>query len=268
MIKGIYVQAPDFEKVDASAFKKVGITDIFVKANRITHPTYSTVIPNVLNKTKGVIRVHAWITCFKDQEGKWIEPKDNNHQNVLINAITDIINNYGINGIHLDYVRYSGSEKHKRAAYQQKPHGAETITAFARRVSETVKSINKNVYVSAAVMPETSANRDIYGQDYMALAKYLDWLLPMVYKGNYKQNTAWIGATTRYIVEAAGKGKIATSILTYRSDEEPTPLPLGELKSDIKAAMDNSSNGFVLFHYSMLIKNFFEVDIMVQGKDI
>ena len=41
---------------------------------------------------------------------------------------------------------------------------------------------NKNIIVSAALMPETNVNPYYYGQDSSQMGKYLDVLMPMAYK--------------------------------------------------------------------------------------
>lgn len=48
-------------------------------------------------------------------------------------------------------------------------------------------------------------------------------MTPMIYKGNYHKNTAWIGSTTKWIVEHSNT-VIVTGLQAYRSDSKPTPL--------------------------------------------
>lgn len=68
--------------------------------------------------------------------------------------------------------------------------------------------------VSAAVMSEGPGNADAYGQDFEEFGKYLDWICPMIYKGNYKTDTAWIGKSTAYINNKAS-GNVITGLQTY-----------------------------------------------------
>ncbi|MCE7698718.1 MAG: glycosyl hydrolase family 18 protein, partial [Methanobacterium paludis] len=221
-IHGIWLSTDDVNNVSVDELKASGITDIFVKANRISVPTYQSVLKTVLEKFKDSgIRVNAWITCFVDSNGKWIDPqstKGTKTINDILNQVTDITTNYDIDGIHLDYVRYPGTA-YKHAG------GTETITKFVKQVYETVKSINKNVAVSAALMPECGDNAYNYGQNYTALSSYLDFLVPMTYKGNYRENTTWIGKTTAYIVSHANGKPVVAGIQTYSSDDNLTVLP-------------------------------------------
>jgi hypothetical protein len=315
-LNGIWIWSTDanqLNQLNIAELKNAGITDIFVKANRITQPTYDTVLPSLIQKLEGTgINVHAWITCFKDANGNWVDPQgiytvqvpytaavqqayvaywykqrykayykvkrrgkwvtrsrwkyrwaahyhyrtvyqtqyksetryDGTFNNNLINAIADITTKYDIAGIHLDYVRYPGT------AYKYSG-SVSAITNFVHTVYDTVKSIKPNVAVSAALMPEGSVNAYYYGQDYNQLSQYLDFLVPMIYKGNYGKDTAWIGTTTKYIVSQANGKPVIAGLQTYKSDSNLAKLSSSELNQDIKAATDNGALGYVLFRYGL-----------------
>jgi hypothetical protein len=320
-LHGIWIQTGDVKQLNVAELKNAGITDIFVKCNTLSQPTYDTILPVILKMVEGTgINVNAWITCFKDANGNWVDPQgsytytvqvpyttavqqayvaywykqrykayykvksrgkwitkyrwkyrwaphynyrtvyqtlyksetrngyDGTFNNNLINAIADITTKYNIAGIHLDYVRYPGT------AYKYSGSTA-AITNFVHTVYDTVKTIKPNVAVSAALMPEGSVNAYYYGQDYGQLAKYLDLLVPMIYKGNYGKDTAWIGTTTSWIVNHSSK-PVIVGLQTYESDSNLTKLPAAELNQDTKAATDNGASGYVLFRYGLLDENF------------
>ncbi len=314
-VHGIWLKAEDVNKLNIDEIKKAGITDIFIKSNILSAPSYQTVLKALLDKLKGTsFRVHAWITCFKDANGNWIDPQgkytytvkvpdkkikykvwykswykykgkwkykwkyyyaykytyktetktgyNTTKVNSLITSITDIVKNYDIDGIHLDYVRYPGN------AYKN-PGGTEAVTSFVKKVSETVNSIKPKVAVSAAVMPEGSTNAYYYGQNYTQLSKYLDFLVPMIYKGNYGYNSStgtnskgkdgadWIGSTVAYIVSQTNGTPVIAGIQTYRSDNNLTQIPADELNDDIKAAGDNGASGYALFRYGLIADEFY-----------
>jgi len=313
-VNGIWVNTDDALKLNVTALKKEGITDIFVKCNIYSSPTYKTILTQIVNMFKGSgIRVNAWVTCFLDANGNWINPAgttytytvkvtqkvavktkykswykswykkwykswykfkkhwyykwkytwkyvwkyvwktkttyktvtttqtktgvNTTHNDQVINAIVDMVKNYGVDGVNLDYVRYPGT------AYKYSK-GTATITSFVERVCNSVKAVNKQAAVSADLMPEGSANAYYYGQDYAQLAKYLDFIVPMVYKGNYgynssvgtssggKNGTDWIGSAISYIVSQAGDTPVVAGIMTYRSDKNVTAIPASELQND------------------------------------
>ncbi|MGB9979357.1 Ig-like domain-containing protein, partial [Methanobacterium sp.] len=259
-VKGIWLKAEDVNTLNVTALKNLGITDVFVKTNLISTPTYSSVLTAILQKLQGTnIRVHAWITCFKDVNGNWINPANKTQQTFLINNITSIVKNYNISGINLDYVRYSGS-----GSNIADESGTAIITAFVKLVYDTVKSINSSVAVSADLMPEGSVNAYYYGQDYAQLANYLDFMVPMIYKGNYgynsstgtsssgKSGTDWIASKVAYIVSQANGTPVVAGLQTYRSDSNVTAIPAGELENDENAAINNGSSGYALFRYGLI----------------
>jgi len=258
-VHGLWLSVDDVKNVNADELKNSGITDVFVKANRISDPLYPSVLKSIINKLKGTgIRVHAWITCFVDQNGNWIDPKNVTNQNNIIKAITDITKNYNINGIFLDYVRYPGTA-YKTAG------STNTITSFVAKVYSTVKSIKPKVAVSAALMPEGAVNSYYYGQDYSQLSKYLDFLVPMVYSGNYNENSSWITSTTKYIVAHSNGKPVIAGLQTYRSDKNLTIIPASEIRTNINSAIKGGASGYALFRYGWLDKSFFKIITPVKN---
>ncbi|NMO09579.1 pseudomurein-binding repeat-containing protein [Methanobacterium subterraneum] len=250
-VHGLWLNVDDVNNVDVNELISAGITDVFVKANRISYPTYQNVLTTIINKLQGTeIRIHAWITCFVDANGNWVDPKDSNTTDALVKAVKDITTNYNIAGIHLDYVRYPGT------AYKHSG-GTEAITSFVQRVYNTVKSIKAKVAVSAALMPEGAANAYYYGQDYVQLSNYLDFLVPMIYEGNYNEDNDWITSATAYIVSHSTKPVVA-GLQTYKSDSNLVALSVKEINQDIQSALSGGSSGFALFRYGWLDKDFFK----------
>ena len=257
-MKAVWLKAEDVSTLNVKTLQNLGITDVFVKTNLISSPTYQSVLTAVLQKLNGTnIRVHAWITCFVDANGNWVNPANETQRAFLINSITDIVKNYDIDGINLDYVRYPGT------AYKY-TGATSTITSFVQLVYDTVKSTNSLMAVSADLMPEGSINAYYYGQDYAQLAKYLDFMVPMIYKGNYGFNSStgtssggksgadWIGSTVAYIVSQANGTPVVAGLQTYRSDSNVTAIPASELQNDVNAAINNGSSGYALFRYGLI----------------
>ncbi len=176
------------------------------------------------------------------------------YANSYINNLTSRIANYtkidGINGIHLDYIRYAGK------AYNS-TNGTQAITNIVAKISAAVKAINPSALLSAALMPETSSNAYYYGQDYPTLGKYLDVLVPMIYKGNYKEDASWIASVTKYISSHSNGKPVWAGIMTYESDSNPTPLGAAELLNDTQTALNNGATGYTLFRYGNVLNNDF-----------
>ncbi|MGF7119560.1 pseudomurein-binding repeat-containing protein [Methanobacterium oryzae] len=253
-VHAIWLSAEDISSVSVSQLVNADITDIFVKSNMVSTPTYQTVLSSAISKFQNTgIRIHAWITCFKDANGNWVDPANATQRQNLLNMITNVAKNYNIDGIHLDYVRYSGVGEN--AAYKY-PNSTGTITSFVKDVWNRVKAINPDIAVSAAVMPEGANNAYYYGQDYKSIAQYTDFIVPMIYKGNYDKDTTWISTVTKYIVGQVGDKPVIAGLQSYVSDNNTTPLSASELKTDIQSAINNGSSGYALFKYGMVSQDF------------
>lgn len=334
-VRGYWIQGETAYKMSASnwdALKNDGVTDVFVFCSRYsTSYSYNKVLAAVIPQARARgIKVHAWITCFKDANNKWVDPQglkssevsvpykywykgwykvaykvkvkhytkvkykymgkwrtkykvsytyvtkykwkngwtykwlyktktvyayDSSFTNGLVSYITAVAKT-GVDGIHLDYVRYPGT------AYKYS-EATSTVTSFVEKVHNTVKAVNSKITLSAAVMPEGSSNSYYYGQDYSQLSRYLDFIVPMIYKGNYgfdrvngtnkygASGTAWIASKTAWIVQHSNGIPVLAGLQTYRSDDNTTLIPADELKKDINAVMASGASGYVLFRYGL-----------------
>ncbi|NPV65475.1 MAG: hypothetical protein HPY63_08245 [Methanobacteriaceae archaeon] len=247
----IWVHAYTMDKVNFAALKNKGITDIFLEQQAFTKMEYRTALLNFLKGASDAgIRVSAWVICLREN-GDWVDPTNESHIEKLINRVQELLSFQGVGGIHLDYIRYPGT------AYKF-PNATDIITGVVQRIYETVKSVNPAILVSAALMPEETSNAYLYGQDYGRLAPYLDVLIPMAYKGNYYETTAWIEEVTEYVKNRCGGKEVWTGLQTYRSDSDPTPIPKAELESDIMAAFNGGATGYVLFRYGLIDSSFWD----------
>lgn len=236
-IKAYWVWAKNAMDIDVNLIREKGITDLFVLVYRFGGDyDYNTFLPKVIAKFGGNPRIHAWMICFKGSDGKWITPADEGFKNKLFEILDKINAMPGLSGIHLDYIRYPGN--------------ANGQTNYINDFVSKVRQKYPDKILSAALMPEGESNAKYYGQDYAELAKYLDWLCPMIYKGNYKTDTAWIGKTTAYISNKA-PDKVIAGLQTYKSDDDPTKLSELELSGDIAAALEYGAKGFALFRWGL-----------------
>ncbi len=224
--------------------------------------TYKTTYKKVYGWLYKTAYKTSYVTQYKyETRYSYNTTYNTNLVNFISNVTSYSVNGTHVDGIHLDYVRYPGT------AYKY-TNSTETITSFVAQVYNKVKSINSSVAVSAALMPEGSVNDYYYGQNYTQLSKYLDFMVPMIYKGNYgydsstgtsssgKNGTDWIGSTVAYIVSQANGTPVVAGLQTYRSDDNTIPLSAEELQNDIDAAIGNGSSGYALFRYGLISSDF------------
>ena len=201
---GYWLHGKTMKDVDVPALVSLGTTDIILHEYAFTAHGQKGVEEWIVRADAAGLKVHIWMQVFYN--GKWINPvKDGVPDKKLFDEKIARAQSYarmrGVAGVHFDYVRYPGT------AYKT-PGGAEAVSEFVRLAATQLHQTSPRFVVSAALMPETTANLHYYGQD-AALTQYLDVIVPMIYKGNYKKTTSWIEETTRWFERREGLGGAA-----------------------------------------------------------
>ncbi|MCL2157083.1 MAG: hypothetical protein FWH54_03570 [Methanobrevibacter sp.] len=256
----IWIQSKSFYSVNFKTLANSGIKNVFLHEFAFTKYGNTTVNNWIKSANNQGIKVHIWIQAFYEN-GKWVNPVDTKtktYNQSLFNNILSKIRTYSkmsrVSGIHLDYLRYPGTAY--KYNYSNGVSGEKAVTEFTRQAAKVMNSINSRLILSAAVMPETNSNAYYYGQNIPSLGKYLDVIIPMIYKGNYRKDSAWITATTSWFVNNSGGAKVWGGIQTYKSDNKPDLLSIPELKTDSYAVMEGGAAGIALFRWGLT--NFFD----------
>lgn len=102
----------------------------------------------------------------------WVDPSSEDYVNRLLSIVEEIVSNYNVDGLQLDRIRMPGSVI--RAEASEKLYAEKTglspgsdekkwqefvrdqVSQVVRRVFEKVKSVNRNLKLSAAVFPSPS----------------------------------------------------------------------------------------------------------------
>ena len=244
---GYWVFGSDMKTVDLSTIAKAGTTDIFLNYYALEKHGKSAVESWIASANKLGIRVHIWMQIFYD--GSWINPVKSGSSNTdffnqKINEALTYAKLAGVSGIHFDYLRYPGT------AYKTSG-GTAAITQFVKTAVSKIHAVNSNIIVSAAIMPETTDNAYYYGQDISGLSKYLDVIIPMIYKGNYEASSSWIATTTKWFVQHSEGAKIWSGLQSYVSDDDTTKLSISALTTDAKNAIKGGAAGVILFRYGL-----------------
>lgn len=205
---GLY---PGDWKRTMNVLKAGKVTDLFVNVAGAGFAHYpSTVLPRsrtyndegdqlkaCLAAAEGTgIRVHAWILCFtatratperlkifeqkgwrlKARDGKlteYLDPANAEVRGHIVRAIDEILANYKVNGIHLDFVRwYERAEKPNNAA--------ETISKF---VAEVRRHVPRPAWLTTAVLGKYPTCVASVGQDWVGWlnCNIVDYVVPMDY---------------------------------------------------------------------------------------
>lgn len=236
------------KEVKLSALSKNGIKHIFLNEYAFTLYGKTAVLSWIKQANYNGLKVHIWMQVFYD--GGWISPinKDGSYKYSYMNNKIKTAKYYaglsGVSGVHLDYLRFGGT------AYKYS-NSVAAINYFTKNCALEVHKAKSNCIVSAAVMPEPSMNKHYYGQDISTMSKYLDVIVPMMYKGNYNANTNWIKTTTATFVKMSNGAQIWTGLQCYKSDSNLKKLSYSELFNDAKAAKNSGASGVALFRYGL-----------------
>lgn len=245
---GFWIFGSDMNNVDLKTLYKYGTKHIFLNYYALKLHGKANVEKFIAKAGNYGINVHIWMQIFYD--GDWISPvyDDGSYKYSFFNSKINEAKYYaslkGVAGIHMDYLRFPGT------AYKH-PNGANAINYFTKELANAVHKINSKLIVSAAVMPEVESNYYYYGQDIPTLSKYLDAIIPMVYKGNYNSGTNWIKTTTAAFVKQSKGAEIWTGLQAYRSDSDVTVLSSAELLRDAQAAISGGAGGVISFRWGV-----------------
>lgn len=246
---GYWLFGYNMKNVDLDKLAKTSTKHIFLNFAALEKHGKSAVETFIADAKKKGISVHIWMQIFYTG-GKWISATNDDGSykhsffNSKINEAKEYANLKGVAGVHLDYLRFPGT------AYKH-ANGVEAINYFTKKLCDAVHKINSKLIVSAAVMPEPDSNKYYYGQDIPTLSKYLDVVIPMIYKGNYASGTSWIQSTTAKFVDMSNGAQIWTGIQSYRSDDDVTSLSSSELLKDYKAAANGGATGVISFRWEI-----------------
>ena len=173
----------DWEKTMA-ALAEAGVTDVFMDTRFHKGRIIGDMIKacTAAGKAHGV-RVHAWICCFQGAER---EPTPQERRDAVAAAAEQIARDYEVDGIHLDYVRWSSKSKAERQP--------EMITGFVRDVGRRVRKARPGILLSAAVFPSYPSCRKDVGQDWNDWLDYglLDYVLPMNYTADESKYVCYL----------------------------------------------------------------------------
>ena len=246
---GYWVFGRDMYNTNLDTLKNAGVKQIFLNFAAFSTHGKTAVVNWIKQANQKGMKVHIWMQVFY-KDGKWLYPvtKSGELQTSVINDRVKEAVKYakvsGVSGIHFDYVRFPGN------AYQYK-NADYGVNYFIKKATVEIHKVNPNLIVSAALMPEPSSNVYYYGQKISSMSKYLDAVIPMVYKGNYRAGTSWIKSTTSTLAKQSYGAKIWTGLQSYKSDDNPVKLSASELLKDAKAAFDGGATGVVLFRFGL-----------------
>ncbi|WP_295722769.1 transglutaminase domain-containing protein [uncultured Methanobrevibacter sp.] len=259
---GVYLFGVNMNSVNLAKLKSYHIGNIFL--NFYAYDTYGkSKVESFIKKANSYgIQVHIWMQVYYD--GQWHNPAtaSSSYINSKINEAVKYAKLRNVAGIHLDYLRFAGSGSLRASKYS---NGVSAINSLVQKIVKKVKAIDKNILVSAALMPEKGDSITYYGQNSAQLGKYLDILVPMAYKGNYAASSSWIKSVAQYYAKHSAKAQVWIALQSYKSDSDTTKLSASALKTDAQNAINGGAQGVVFFRYAL--SNLFDVSSISGVKE-
>ena len=246
---GYWLWAQDMSKVNLKSLALKGTKQILLNAHSIHSPGKSKVISFIKKAHKYGIKVHIWMqVCFSN--GKWVIPMDNHNKikysflNKKVREAKSYARIKGVDGIHFDYVRYAGSGIHYK-------NPDDAINYFVKKACGEIRKVKANCIVSAALMPEPSSVIKYYGQNIPVMSRYVDVLIPMVYKENYHRTSAWVNSVVKTFVSQSNGAQLWCGLQSYKIDNGVKKLSQNTLTKDSKAAISGGAKGVILFRFAI-----------------
>ena len=237
----------------------------------LTHPEWiDTYNPDRMD-VNGMLRKMKFNRSING-EGFYLAPTHPEVEAHLQNVITELLQNYRLDGIHFDYIRFHDSKSGMNPdglklflnynnslpglpslELNKAPSFADfkkaSITSFLRKASLRIRAYQPNCTISAAVKPNLNDAKKVFHQEWdeWLIGGYIDWAILM----NYTSSTRNFENNIQIIIDNMPK-KYLNKILmgigvynqTYKSASEK-----------IKITIKNKFAGYSLFSYTVFKKD-------------
>lgn len=203
-------------------------------------------------------------------EGFYLSPNHPKVNSYLLSVFKDLIENYELDGLHLDYVRFHDSEyglNPGAIAYYRKHNGLsanpteiseasiwsdhrrKSVTDLVRETKNLIESTRPHMALTAAVKPNLYQARERFYQewDVWLAAGYLDKAVVMNYAKDLKDFAANIDIMYDNLPSKYRK-KIVMGIATYNQ-------PARHVVDKVKYTRVTRFNGISFFSYNVMVKN-------------
>lgn len=213
------------------------------------------------NKTADVVFVN---------DGIYFSPASLSAQKLVLDGVREIIQNYDVDGIHIDDYFYPSTDKKvDETYYKQYTDGGgklpldewrlNTVSAFVAQMYTTVKSENSSCIFSVSPAGNIQNNYEQQFADvklWCAQRGYADWMIPQLYYGFENDSLPFDKALKEWSqLNTIGAVKMIYGIAAYKVNDSDDEWQAGEGIIDKQLALLKSSEncyGAAYFSYSSL----------------
>ncbi len=242
--------------------------------NGTTAPSTSTSIPHPWYHTNPSYRVEDLNGNLQPLKSGYViaNPINPQWQQHVNNVADDIVSNYDVDGLHLDYIRYIGSIAHDDLPHDAQSHamfqtatgldaanpsnvGAyqqyirDRITGLVGDLQTTVKAADPNAQLSAAVWRDPDIGTNSYLQEYRTWLEndLLDIAMPMIYLSS--SNNQLLQPNIQNTMSIPTNTLIAPGLGPYLHDDADL------IVQQLQAIYGAGANGSTMFSYNTLFKD-------------
>ena len=256
---GIWLWSKFMNEVNLDSLATKDIKNIILHEVAFERHGVDSTLAFIEEAHKRDIKVHIWFQAFYT-DGKWISPVDDSlnrykqeyFDEVIARAVQYV--NYGVDGIHLDYIRFGGTAWKHNPSEEITATGC--VTEFCRQINVATKAANPDIILSAALMPEPDSEY-YYGQDPAQMGQYFDILMPMIYfhSDSYRKGGApWARMVADHFATKGAPAKVWAGLTTYEDTDTAHVVPMNAEKilRDCRMFADSTmAEGVVLFRYGL-----------------
>lgn len=197
------------------------------------------------------------------QKSLWIDPGFPEARDYISDLITEMVENYDVDGVHLDYIRYPGKDFNDEFSYKtygenqnKDEYRRNNINLLVDEIGKKIKSVNPLIKLGAAPigvykklkgMNAWESYYDLYQDSYGWLKKGLvDYVAPQIY-WSIKENP-YFDILAKDWVSNSNKRNVVLGIGAYKENVKP------EIDEMIKLSRTIHASGVAFFRYEH-IKN-------------
>lgn len=269
--------------------------DIYQNPEPVSYTFYGNVfdpLTYIIKQTENTnLEIHAWVTVFvvtprvteniapnhiyhrkpewitadifgekmnpADYEGAYLDPGIPEVQDYLLNVFKDIVLNYNIDGLHLDYIRYPDSQfgysKIALENYYDTPLQTdfsswkeEQVTRFVRRCYAEIKYLCPEIILSAAVVSNLDRAAERYSQNWISWLE--EGIIDYAYTMTYGLTDEAVSNDLNLFEDR--KDRIIIGLRAW--SEANRPWTATDLNSKINIVRKREFSGLAMFSYSGL----------------
>lgn len=228
-----------------------------------TMRTFNTSDISILENPKHVCSSHPyWVYKKEEDNGStsfWLNPGLPEVRQYLVDLIDELVRNYDIDGVQLDFIRYPKEPVNDLDSYALYGSGEnldkwrrENINTFISTLSSTIKSTKPfiklgvtpiGIYENLPTARGLEGRNDVFQDSRKWLSSgAIDYIVPQVY-WNIKDNPRYEDLVKDWVNSSYGKNVII-GIAAYKESV------VKEISEEINIARMNNSSGVAFFRYS------------------